>query len=298
MEYWSVGVLVRERRWRVSVGALVLLACGSLVLGKPEPMPGAGADITVAQPPVGAANLILNGDFEIPNDTATGPAHWQDVDNLVFHWTNDAAAPARGKVMCIDTDVNQRQAYAWWVERFVRGVPPAQAPAKEPTHPPKYDTIGGLDGGFYASDYIPVKPGGAYRVYVDAKGPKAKVFIFGYDRKLPRSFGDEQPATQQVFRKARGEPQLDARGRPIKYRLRYFYRTWFAVGDSDEWRTCTHRMPRHPNNSELTEDVRFIRIQIYPYWPCAQYWFDNVRVIEVDPGGPASEPLQRDEYDY
>jgi len=270
---------------RLALSALFL--AGSLAVAQPPEVSLADGDITIGQPPSGATNLILNGGFDAPNEAGTGPAHWQEVDNLVFHWTRDPDAPERGKIIRIDTDVNQRQAYRWWAERFVDGKSLDQAPAKEPTHPPKYDTIGGLDGGFYMSDFIPVKPGGAYKVYVDVKGPMAKVFIFGYDRKLPRSFGDEQPATQQVFRKARGDPQLDERGRPIKYRLRYFYRTWFTVGGSDEWRTCTHSMPRHPNSSELTEDVRYIRIQIYPFWPAAQYAFDNVRVIEVEPEHPS-----------
>ena len=50
---------------------------------------------------------------------------------------------------------------------------------------------------------------------------------------------------------------------------------------ADTWQTYTHRQPRHPNGRELTENVRWIRIQIYPYWPAATYEFDNVRVIEV-----------------
>ena len=148
-----------------------------------------------------------------------------------------------------------------------------------------------MDGGFYASDFIPVKTGAAYKVYVDAKGGVAQVFVFGYEDKVPLSFGDEQPATQQVLRKARGEPQLDERGRPIKYRLRYVYRTWFAVGGAtNEWRSYTHAMPRRPNSDELTENVRYIRIQIYAFWPPGEYWFDNVRVIEVQPAGGNTSP--------
>jgi len=247
-------------------------------------------DITIGQPAADAVNLIRNGGFEEPNDGQTGPRYWQDVEGLVFHWTTDPEAPGRGKVIHIDTDVNQSQAYAWWADHFARGAPLAKAPAKEPTHPPKYDTIAGLDGGFYTSDFIPVKAGAAYKVYVDAKGTGARVFIFGYADKLPLSFGDEQPATQQVLRKARGDPLLDERDRPIKYRLRYQYRTWFKVGGTDEWQSYTHTMPRHPNGEELTEDVRYIRIQIYAFWPPGDYWFDNVRVVESNPSSGDSLP--------
>jgi hypothetical protein len=238
---------------------------------------------TYTQPyPDDAVNLLPNGDFEQVNEQGDGPHHWQAIDNLVYHWAEDPAAPERGRVIRINTDVYQQQAYAWWARRYVQGLPLDQAPARRPTSGNKYDTIAGLDGGFYWSDPIPVKPGGAYRVYVDAKGPKAKVFIRGYVREPQISFGDEAPAVQQVFRRARGEPETDENGRPIRYRLRYTYTTWFAVGGSDEWTTYTHLQPRHPNNREITENVRWIRIMLYPYWPPGTYWFDNVRVVEVE----------------
>ena len=235
-------------------------------------------------------SLIRNGGFDQPNESEDGPAHWGEVDNLVFFWTHDPQAPRRKKVIHINTDVLQSQAYAWWVRRYVKGEPLRNAPKRIPPSDPGYDTIAGLDGGFYASDLIPVKAGGAYKVYIDAKGPKAKVFIRGYEKVLPLSFGDEQPAVQQVFRRARGEPERDKKGRPVKYRLRYRYQTWFAVGGSDEWQTYTHVKPRHPNSREITEDVRYIRIQLYPYWPRGDYWFDNVRVVEVEPDPDQARP--------
>jgi len=249
--------------------------------------PSAGV---AAQSPGTAQNLILNGDFETPAEDGAHPAHWQEIDNLVFFWTTDPEAPERGKVIKIDTDVYQRQAYAWWIDRFVHGKPASDAPAKEPTSGLKYDTIGGLDGGYYWSDFIEIKKGGAYKVYIDAKGPAAYVFIRGYDKKLPISFGDEAPATQQQFRRARGEPRTDARGRPVKYRLRYQYTAKFNVGGSNDWTTYTHEKPRHPNSRDITENVRYIRICIYPYWPAATYWYDNVRVVEVAPHDEQAKP--------
>jgi len=227
-------------------------------------------------------NLMINGGFEIaqPGDS---PAYWQRTDNLVFHWQHDPEASQRGKVLRIDTDVDQKQAYAWWIERYIHNAPLNAAPSKTPTVEPKYGTIAGLDGGFYWSDFIPIKPGRAYKVYVDAKGPASKVFIRGYEKLLPVSFADESPAVQEVFREARGEPTLDTKGRPVKYRLRYRYTTWFPVGGSARWQTYTHDQPRHPTGREITEDVRFIRIALYPYWPPGEYWYDNIRVYEVDP---------------
>ncbi len=278
-----------------TIAMLVMTCCCSVASAqdkgfKPLKIPVSPAgDITVESPPEGAVNLIPNGDFEKANDTGDGPAHWQKPDNLVFHWETDAD-PKRGRYIGIDTDVKQSQAYAWWIKLFVKGAANKEAPAKEPTVEPKYDTIGGNDGGFYASELIPIKKGGAYKVYVDAKGPRAKVFVRGYDEKVALSFGDEQPAVQQLFRGPRGEPEYTKDGKPVRYRLRYAYQRWFAVGGSDDWKTYTHHDPCHPNGRELTEDVRWIRIQIYPYWPAAKYCFDNVRVIEVPPSKDHGKP--------
>ena len=241
-------------------------------------------------PPQDGENLIRNGDFSEINEQGDGPRYWQRPDGLVMTWMDCPVDEDRGKVIRIDTDVNQSQAYRWWVERYVRGAGLDRVPDKQATRPPRYNTIAGLDGGFFWSDYIPVKPGGAYRVYVDARGGSAKVFIRGYEKKLPLSFGDEQPAVQQVFREARDEPTHDEQGRPIRYRMRYRYTTWFPVGGSDQWQTYTHIQPRHPNNREITENVRDIRIMLYAYWPPGEYWFDNVRVYEVEPAEDGNIP--------
>lgn len=265
---------------------------------KGPPKVAHGKKVVVDDPPAvdGEANLIRNGGFEDAADDATHPAHWQQVDNLVYHWTTDPDDADRGRVMRIDTDVNQAQAYRWWTQRFVKGADLDDAPAKQPTTPPKYDTIAGLDGGFYWSDYIAVKPGGAYRIYIDAKGPASMVFMRGYEEKPELHFADEHPAVQQVFRRARGEPEQDEHGRPVQYRLRYIYTTKFHVGGSDRWKTYTHTMPRHPNSRQITEDVRWVRIMIYPFWPPGAYWYDNVRVVEVEPEALQAKP-EADEAD-
>jgi hypothetical protein len=278
--------------------SLVTIVCtGALLLGgvllaqdrpegvmKERPAPTLpGGSTVIGVPPADKENLAHNSGFEEATADGDGPAHWDKTDNLVYFWTRDPDAPDRGRVMKIDTDVAQKQGYAWWVQRYLHNAPLTSVPAKEPTREPKYDTIAGLDGGFYWSDYIPIKPGKAYKVYLDAKGPASKVFIRGYEKELPISFADENKAVQEVFRQAKGEPLKDEKGRPIRYFNRYKYSTWFTVGGSNEWRTYTHEKPRHPTSRELTEDVRFIRIMFYPYWPPATYWYDNVRVYEVEP---------------
>ena len=247
---------------------------------KENPAPGPAA---AASP-----NLLPNGDFDQPNDSEDGPAHWQAVDNLVYHWTVDPSASKRGKVLMIDTSVDQGHAVSWWVQHYVHGAPLEKAPAK--VEGSGYGHLGGEIGGFFWSDFIPVKEGGAYKILVDARGPGAKVFIRGYEKKVPLFFGDEHGLVQHHFRAARDEPNVDKNGRPFKLIRRFRYTTWFPAGGSDEWQTYTHHQPRHPNSREITEDVRWIRITLYPYWPPGRYWFDNIRVVEVDPDTKQAKP--------
>lgn len=275
-------MMVRHQLYVGVMLGVVLVLHTQAIQAQPKNAPLKAGVSYQSEPPADGKDLMINGSFETPSKTEQGPAFWQQPDNLVWHWIEGGEDPG-GKIIRIDTDVNQRQAYAWWVDRYMHGKPLVGVPEKQITKPPKYATIAGLDGGFYISDFIPVEEGGAYRVFVDAKGPASKVFIFGYVEKLPMHFGDEQPAVQQAFREARGESDVTDSGRAKKYRLRYRYRTWFQVGGSDQWTTYTHKEPRHPNDREITEDVRWIRIMLYPYWPPGVYEYDNVRVYQVDP---------------
>lgn len=284
-------VLIFVCAFAVAAGAVWMsqISFGQARSSRPQ-APAAPKAVRIEDPNSLGKNLLPNGDFNTPSKDGTHPAHWQHIDNLVFFWTTDPKQPKRGKVIKIDTDVYQHQAYQWWIERFVHREPLKKAPKKLPTSGPKYNTIAGLDGGFFWSDFIEIKKGGAYKVCVDAKGSPAYVFIRGYEKKLPVTFADECPAVQEQFRRARGEPLKDAKGRPIKYRLRYLYTTKFSVGGSKQWKTYTHIKPRHPNNREITENVRYIRICIYPYWPPGEYWFDNVRVFEITPDPNQPKP--------
>jgi hypothetical protein len=248
---------------------------------KPLVIPTSPAgDITIESPPAGAVNLLRNGDFEEANESGDGPAHWQRIDKLVFYWVK-SPDPKHNHVLHIETDVGEGQAYDWWKKLIVHNAPLSEVPAK--IHDASYGSVAGLDGGFYASDWFPIKKGAAYKVYIDAKGPGAKIMFRGYDKQVPLSFADEQPAIQEQFRLERGEANFTKEGKSRKYRLRYSYQRWFAAGGSEEWKTYTHFKPISPTGRELTENVRWGRIQIYPYWPPATYEFDNVVVIEVPP---------------
>src|SRR5262245_14307433 len=136
----------------VVVGLAAVLAAAAPKETKPKIKPG-------------AKNLVPNGDFEGGTDTPTG---WQKIDGLTTFWVNDPDGK-RGKVIKFDTDVLQEQGYEWWV-KIADGAKAKDAPKKKPTTPPKYDTLAGLDGVWYWSDYFPHDKGKGYRLTHDVKG--------------------------------------------------------------------------------------------------------------------------------
>src|SRR5262249_31670684 len=79
-------------------------------------------------------NLIPNGDFE--EGAQKGPRHWQIADGLCSFWVKDSD-PKHGMVMKFDTDVSQKEAYAWWV-KIAQGASPKNAPKKTPPVGSKY----------------------------------------------------------------------------------------------------------------------------------------------------------------
>jgi hypothetical protein len=230
---------------------------------------GAATNTSAAE----AHNLLPNGDFEQGTDS---PAAWQKIDGLSSFWIDDPD-PAHGKVMKFDTDVGQSQAYQWW-SKIVAGAAPKDAPARQPTVEPKYDTLAGLDGVWYYSDYVPVEPGKKYWLALDVKGPAILVWLVGYPDKPDTTFGADQGALQQYLAESKGRAESQKRGRPA-FIHKYVWKGQMPAGGSDEWKTYSRRAkPFEPTKN--TPTVRYVRVLIYPFWPPATYYVDNVRLTE------------------
>jgi hypothetical protein len=236
---------------------------------KPPQTLDSAADTESATP----KNLLPNGDFDDGDDS---PAGWQKIDGLSSFWVDDAD-PQRGKVMKFDTDVLQSQAYAWWA-KIVEGAAANDAPGKQPTVEPKYDTLAGLDGVWYYSDYVPVEAGKKYWLTLDVKGPGILVWLVGYPDKPDTTFGADQGALQQYLAEAKGRAEPQKRGRPA-FIHKYVWKGQMPAGGSDEWKTYSRRAkPFEPTKN--TPNVRYVRVLIYPFWPPATYYVDNVRLTE------------------
>ncbi len=236
------------------------------------PKPGAEYELTAAD--LAKENLIPNGDFEEGEIT---PAGWQSIDNLSAFWVRDED-PARGKVLKFETDILQSQAYAWWKE-IAAGGSPETAPARLPTVEPKYDTLAGLDGVWFWSDPIPVEKGKAYWLTIDVKGPAMLLWLVGYPEKPTTRWGADAAAFQGYLQQQAGEFKNE-RGRKAFIHT-YVWKGQMACGGADEWKTYSRReKPFRPTKER--PNVRWVRVMLYPFWPPANYYVDNVKLVEVD----------------
>ena len=270
--------------WRVLVAAWMLGGLAWLSAAEPpaDPAPPAAP----ANQPAAAANqlagtadgnLIPNGDFEAGTIT---PDHWQTIDGLSTFWVEDPD-PGHGKVLKVDTDILQSQAYEWWAQIFA-GASPEKAPIKLPTIPPKYDTLAGLDGVWFWSDFVPVEKGKSYWLTLDAKGPAAMlVWLVGYPEKTSLDFGADAAAFQGYLKKQTDPGAKLKRGNPA-FIHKYVFKGQLSAGGSADWKTFSRReKPFSP--TKFTPTVKYVRVMLYPFWPPGEYYVDNVRLVEHEP---------------
>jgi hypothetical protein len=259
--------------------AALLLAIGLAATADP-PKP---AEVKPKEVP-SAKNLIPNGDFEAGDIT---PAGWQTVDGLTTFWVKDND-PKHGKVIKFDTDVYQTQGYDWWV-KIARGASPKDAPKRIPTTGDKYDTLAGLDGVWFWSDFIPIEKNKAYWLSLDVKGQGLLVWLVGYAKKESTAFGADCAAFQEVLQeKVTGRPK-DAKRGFEGFIHKYCWKGQLAAGGSEEWRTYQRRAKPFRPTLERPQ-VNFVRVLVLPTWPPGTYYIDNVRLVEVeDPDPPKKD---------
>ncbi|HZU95106.1 MAG TPA: type II secretion system protein GspG [Planctomycetota bacterium] len=209
---------------------------------------------------LGLVNLVANPGFE---EGTQHPDHWDRCDGLTSFWEKD---PVRGgKCIRLNSRVANDEFHARLEEMKQENPPPPKEP--RPLKDPAYDSVGGNDGVSYWSDWIEVKPGARYRLSVDVRseGGTPKVFVKGY-AEMPFDVEEDGKAKHVLMRKVAYKVFLDAPG-------------------GREWRTST--LDFCPTRDR--DDVKWIRVMLYAYWPPQNYWFDNISVVEsgTDAEAPA-----------
>jgi len=238
-----------------------------------------------------SGNLVVNGSFEAGR---YWPYGWQPTDGLTTFWESGGTDGARCLRVYTDVLDSQWKAREDQVRAALQQalgkapdpqslpqdpIPPA--PARIPTSPPYYDTVAGLHGVHYRSDYIRCAPGAVYRFSIDARTEAKgapKVFIKG--------FFDQTVSTRDGYQTIR----RDAYQAPI-----------FLDPCDGQWRRYARTF--HPAKSQTTLDGKplkpeWLQIQIYAYWEQGNYYFDNVRldIVGAEPPEPAAaEPPKTEE---
>ncbi|MDR3635998.1 MAG: hypothetical protein P4L84_19505 [Isosphaeraceae bacterium] len=274
----------RLTRLAGTLGVALSLTLAAVAGDAPKPTrsaPKAGEEAPANLIPPGAKNLLPNGDFEAGTLTPDG---WQTVDGLSSFWIQDDD-PAHAKVLRFDTDILQSQGYDWWV-KVAQGASPKDAPKKQATVEPKYDTLAGLDGVWFWSDPVPVEKGKAYWLTLDVKGPPLLVWLVGYPEKPDTAFGVDEAAFQEVLKARRTGKEPDTSRKREVFVHKYVWKGQLAAGGADRWKTYARRAkPFRP--TAATPSVKYVRVLIYPFWPPAAYAVDNVRLVALDEPPPA-----------
>ena len=265
----------------------VLEKDGERIYIAPDDIPYADGDsYEAAKVEPQSANLLVNGSFE---KGRYWPYLWDPTDGLGIFWIDGGTDGKR--CMRLYTDVLDEQWVKWndYILKLVEAatkstkgkpqilpknpVPPA--PERLPTHPPYYDTVGGLHGIHYRSVRVPIEPRAIYRVTLDARtvgGGSSKIFTKGFFHQ----------AKYNVWRNA-GRATLALHGLDSRWRR------WSYVFHPHGW-------------SSTIEDEKLpaecLQVQLYAYWPQGDYFYDNVRLEivgyeEPEPEQPAPDETER-----
>jgi hypothetical protein len=244
-----------------------------------------------AEPKTFGQPLNLNGSFD------GGSAGWELPDQITCFIETD---PQRGQILRIRTDL-ERQPWLDYQEALKRGQKPATLPTiKSDT---SYASLAGHEGVHFNSKWIPAQPGKRYWLVADFKNAEKnklaepKIFVKGFRRTpdafdgLPEQSLYELGLTPEAF--AQLEPaarkQLiteDAKKNPMRY-LRECYR-WYldCPNKTGDWQ---HYAAPFPPRGGLPDEVEWLQIQIYSFWPPGEYHYDNV-FLYADPNQTAPLP--------
>ena len=244
--------------------------------------------------------LNSNGDFE------SGDLGWERCDNVSTFLVADTRPGRKGKLLRIFTDLD-REAWLKYRRDLRLGKADPSRPPKIGTVANKYATVAGLEGVHHRSRWIPARAGWRYWLLADMKGRTAgiffpKIFVKGFADFSALADGlsevslHERKMTAGQFA-ALPKPRRaeliaeDVKAHPDRYR-REVYR-WYLACRNEEglWK---HYAAPFPPRGGLPKNVRWLRIEVYAYWPPGEYLFDDV-LLYADPRlrGPVAEEKPR-----
>ena len=287
---WTKTFSDNTERWKgVIAGALV-----EQIRGEPEWQPPQYGDLP--EPASFGEPLNANGGFD------QGHRGWDPPDNCASFLVK--GPPGRGTVLKIRTDLPNDP----WVEYHRKLILGLANPNNPPNLPrdTSYGSVAGLEGVHYSGQFIDAAPGRRYWLVADVMSEGTpKIFVKGYLDWSQRAEGIPEAAlvelklTPEAFAKLPPERQkaliaMDAKRHPERYR-RECWRWYMNCGAANARRKADgwiHMAEPFPPRGGLPENVRWLQIQIYPYWPPTDYYFDNVHLY-LDPAQKTPLPEEK-----
>ncbi len=245
-----------------------------------------------AEPKNFGTPLNTGGDFDAVSEG------WEAADNVSTTFVDETG---RGKVLKIRTDLD-RDAWLAYRRQLIMG-------EADPADPPKitrdtsYGSVAGLEGVHFCSGWIKAEPGKRYWLTADVKKPGGtpKIFLKGFADMdadhvdgLPESSLAELKLTPEQFAALPAEQQKkliadDVKKHPERYRREVYRATLHCRGEKGAAGWQHYAIPIPPRGG-LPENVKWLQIQCYAYWPPGEYLFDNV-CLYADPNQKAGEKL-------
>jgi hypothetical protein len=224
-------------------------------------------------------NLVPNAGFDQGKGDA--PEGWSPPDGLTLFWENGGV---KGKCIRINTDVLRSE----WSKNLEKPGSVTES-SKTPPTGEKYDTVGGTVGIHCWSGPVAVEAGQWYLMEADIKGVGGStphVFLRGFQKVKP---GEESGYGVKNFMRGipGGEeftdPALSDYKRNPKAgdNIQCFRATMFCrlPGDADKQWYHFVRPVQIPTREAIRAEV--ILLCPYAYWPCGNYFFDNVTLRKI-----------------
>lgn len=225
-------------------------------------------------------NLIPNADFE--KGKSGVPDGWSKPDGLTIFWENGGV---KGKCIRMNTDVLRSE---WAKNEAAQGT--VKESSKTAPTGEKYDTVGGTVGIHCWSGPVAVEGGQWYLMEADIKGVGGSmphVFMRGYQKVKPgteseygiKNFMNGIPGGETFSDPALGGD--DKRYPKAGDNIQCFRATMFCrlPGDADKQWYHFVRPVQIPTRESIRADA--ILLCPYAYWPCGDYFFDNVTLRKI-----------------
>jgi hypothetical protein len=112
-------------------------------------------------------------------------------------------------------------------------------------------------------------------------------WLHGYPEKGSTAFGSEAKAFQEKLQESTGK--LPDRSRNFDAIIaKYVWKGQLACGGGSEWKTFSRRNQafRPTISAGRPNGVKFVRVQLFPFWPPGEYYVDNVKLVELPDDDP------------